>query len=266
MTILQAFVLGVLQGLTEFLPVSSSGHLVVVPWLLRWAAPGVTFDAVLHLATVVAIVLVFWRDLIRMVSGWFRFVFRRQPSVEGRLAWLLILSAFPAAILGYLLNDLFDALFGTPRLVAVFLMITAVILWTCELISRRTRSLERLTWRDALLMGLAQGIAIAPGISRSGATLSVGMLCGLRREEAARFSFLMAIPVIVGATVFKLTDAPLVADQAVLLGIGFGAALAAGYLVIRAFINYLRSHSLRPFAVYCAVLGVMTLVITFIRP
>jgi len=266
MNMLQALILGIIQGLTEFLPVSSSGHLVIVPWLLGWSQPSVMFDAVLHLGTVVAILAVFWRDIIRIIGGWFSSIFKRGPlSTEGRLAWLLILSAVPAAILGFLLNNLFESLFGTPPLVAVLLLVTALILWLSEKISKRERTLESLTWLDALLMGVAQGLAIAPCISRSGATLATGLVRGLKREDAARFSFLMAIPVIIGAAGFKLLHATVTSGELSLLLIGFLAALVSGFLVIRAFLKFIRSHSLVPFAVYCVLIGIVTLVLTLVR-
>ncbi|MCE5259310.1 MAG: undecaprenyl-diphosphatase UppP [Chloroflexi bacterium] len=266
MNFLQALVLGIIQGLTEFLPVSSSGHLVVVPWLLGWPQPDVMFDAMLHLGTVVALLVAFWRDIIKLIVGWFNSIFKRgQPTLEGRLAWLLILSAVPAAILGFLFNDLFESLFGTPRLVAILLLVTAFILWVSEKLSKRERTLESLTWVDALLMGMAQGIAIAPGISRSGATLASGLIRGLKREDTARFSFLMAIPVIIGASGYKLLDASITSSQLGILLVGFLAALISGFLVIRAFLNFVRGHSLKPFAWYCACAGVAALVLSLVK-
>ncbi|MHB9033148.1 MAG: undecaprenyl-diphosphatase UppP [Anaerolineae bacterium] len=266
MSILQSFILGIVQGITEFLPVSSSGHLVVIPWLFGWSDPGVTFDAVLHLGTIVALLAVFWRDIIRLVVGWFRSIFQRgQDNPDGRLAWLLVLSAIPAALLGFLLNDFFESLFGTPRLVALLLLVTAAILWVCEIVGKRQRSLTTLNWLDALLMGVAQGIAIAPGISRSGATMATGLARGLKREDSARFSFLMAIPVIIGAAGFKLLKASLDTAQVASLLVGFAAAAVAGYLVIRAFLGFVRSHSLKPFAIYCVVVGVAVFILTFIK-
>jgi len=265
MNLWQAIILGIIQGVTEFLPVSSSGHLVILPWLFGWQQPSVLFDVVLHLGTAVAIIVTFWRDIIEMIVGWFGSIFKHESTPAGRLAWLLLLSAVPGGILGVFLNDWFEALFGTPRLVAALLLVTAFILWLSEKLAKRQRTLAHLNWVDALTMGVAQGIAIAPGISRSGATLAAGMFRGLKREEAARFSFLMDIPVIVGAAGFKLVDVSSVDVPLGLLLAGFVTALVSGYLVIRVFINFVRNHSLRPFAWYCALFGITVLAISLVK-
>lgn len=266
LSLLQSLLLGLLQGVAEFLPVSSSAHLVLVPWLLGWPAPSVAFDALLHLGTALAIIAVFWHDIIRLIIAWVGTIIHRKiNSPEGRLAWLLILSAIPAAVLGYLFSDLFERLFGTPRLVAILLIVTALLLWVSETMARRERSLESMAWYEALLIGVAQGIAIAPGISRSGATLAAGLLMGFKRQEATRFAFLMAVPVILGAAGYKLLKAPLAGLQIGVLLAGMMAAAVVGYLVIRVFMNYVRSHSLRPFAIYCAAFGILCLVVSMVR-
>jgi undecaprenyl-diphosphatase len=266
LTLLQSLLLGLLQGLTEFLPVSSSEHLVLVPWLLGWPVPSVAFDALLHLGTALAIIAVFGRDIIKLITAWVGTVLHRKINTpDGRLAWLLIISAIPAALLGYFLSDFFDKLFGTPRLVALLLVVTAFLLWASETLSTRQRSLDSLTWYEAVVIGIAQGIAIAPGISRSGATLAAGLLLGFKREDATRFAFLMAVPVILGAAGFKLLKTPLAGLQVGVLLVGMLAAAVAGYLVIRVFMNYVRSHSLRPFAVYCAVFGILCFVVSLVK-
>jgi len=265
MSFIQALVLGILQGLTEFLPVSSSAHLVLVPWILGWSEPEVTFDIVLHFGTVLAIAAVFWRDIIRLLVGFVNALLRpRDLTTDGRLALLLILSAIPAAFMGVVLNDFFEALFGSPRLVAVLLFVTGLILWFSERFATRRRALAALTWKDALVMGLAQGIAIAPGISRSGATLAAGLLRGLRREDTARFAFLMSVPVIVGAAGYKVLKTPLQDLQVGLLAVGLSSAAVVGYLVIRAFLGYVRNRSLKPFALYCTIAGTIAFALSFI--
>ncbi|NLV73660.1 MAG: undecaprenyl-diphosphatase UppP [Chloroflexi bacterium] len=265
MSVLQVLVLGILQGLTEFLPISSSGHLVLVPWLLGWPNPSITMDLVLHFGTVVAIIAAFWRDLLAIVTGWFKAVFLRQPNQNGRMGWLLILATVPAAVLGFLLNDWFETLFGTPLLVACLLIVTAVLLMVCGRLGKRERSLAQLTWRDALAMGVAQGLAIAPGISRSGATISMGLVRGLDRPSAARFSFLMAIPIIVGAAAYKLLKEPIASSEAMSLVVGFLASAVTGYIVIRLFLRFLTKHGLYPFAIYCVVFALLNLAVYCIR-
>ncbi|MBI4318589.1 MAG: undecaprenyl-diphosphatase UppP [Chloroflexi bacterium] len=259
MDIIQAMILGIVQGLTEFAPVSSSAHLVLVPWALGWREPGLTFDTVLHLGTLVAVLAVFWREILAIVEAWLgSFVGRGQARVEARLAWLLIVGTIPAAILGYLFKDFFEELFSRPLWVGGFLLITALALVVAERYGDKRDTTAGLTLPKSLLIGLAQAFAIAPGISRSGSTISMGMIAGLARAESARFSFLLSVPIILGAAASQLKDlfdeggpdtvsAPLV--------VGFLAAAVSGYLCINFLLRYLRSRSLHVFAAYCAVVG-----------
>jgi undecaprenyl-diphosphatase len=278
----QAFFLGILQGATEFLPVSSSGHLVLVPWLLGWASPGLAFDAVVHWGTALAVVAYFWRDWVSLVRAALLSLraltlrrLRTDPSLESsqgsrdaRLAWFILLGTVPAALLGWLLEDFFERMFGRPAAAAVFLLVTAGILAAGERFGRRERDLDTLTWTDALLVGLAQALAIFPGISRSGSTIAAGLARGLRREPAARFSFLLATPVILGAGLLKVVDLAQMgglAAQIPSLAIGFVAAGVVGFGCIHFLLRYLQRRRLYPFAVYCAVVGVVCLVAAFGR-
>jgi undecaprenyl-diphosphatase len=269
MSILQAILLGLLQGLTEFIPVSSSGHLVLVPWLLGWAAPGVAYDTVVHLGTLVAVVLYLRREIIALVrGGWGSLRTLKLETVEARLFWLLIVSAIPGGLMGYLWADFFERLFGSPRVVSLLLMVTGLLLFAGERLGRRSMTLEKMGLGQALVMGLAQGCAIAPGLSRSGATISAGLLCGLKREEAARFSFLMSIPIIAGAAaaqLLKVSSAGLGAPQALHLGLGFVAALASGYMAVRFLLKHLQTHSLGAFSYYCWGIGLVGLALSFVR-
>lgn len=263
MTLLQALLLGILQGATEFLPISSSGHLVIVPALLGWPDPGLLLDTVLHLGTLAAVVIYFWRDLVRLVMAtWQSLRQRSLADPQARLAWALVIGTLPAALLGFLLESTFERLFGMPRAAAAFLLGTAVVLVVAEFLARRERSLEHITWWHALAIGGAQALAIAPGLSRSGMTMAAGLLLGYRREEATRFSFLLSIPIILGNGGYQLLKAvrggPGGTEVAV-LGAGFLAAAVTGYLVIAGLLAYVRRRSLWPFAVYCAVLGLLVL-------
>jgi undecaprenyl-diphosphatase len=281
----QALLLGILQGATEFLPISSSGHLVLVPWLLRWPAPSLAFDAVVHWGTAAAIIAYFWRDWIALAGAairWLRetgFLGRNpvseaaEPSqssdlAEARLIWLILLGTLPAALIGYLLEGFFEEMFARPVAAAGFLLVTAVLLSASERIGLRERDIDSLTWLDALLVGLAQALAIFPGISRSGATIAAGLTQGLRRESAARFSFLLATPIILGAGLLKVMDLAQMggmATQIPALILGFVGAGAVGYGCIHSLLRYLQQHQLYPFAAYCAATGLLCLVLALVR-
>ena len=269
MNLFQAFSLGVLQGATEFLPVSSSGHLVLVPWLLGWHAPGLAFDAVVHWGTAVAVVVYFWRDWVALVQAVFRSL--RERSLVGqnaRLAWFILLGTMPAALIGYLLEDFFEGMFARPLAAAGFLLVTAALLAASERLGRRERDLDALVWPDALLVGLAQALAILPGVSRSGATIAAGLARGLRREPAARFSFLLATPIILGAGLLKvvgLAQTGGLAAQGPTLVVGFVTAGIVGFGCIHFLLRYLQRHRLYPFAVYCAIAGVACLLVALMR-
>ena len=269
MNLFKAFLLGILQGATEFLPVSSSGHLVLVPWLLGWHSPGLAFGAVVHWGTALAVVAYFWRDWVSIAQAAFRSLHSRSlADSKARLAWLILFGTVPAALLGYLLEDFFEGMFARPIAAAGFLLVTAALLITSERLGRRQRDLHTLAWPDALLVGLAQALAIFPGISRSGATIAAGLARGLRREPAARFSFLLATPIILGAGLLKVVDLAQVGDLAAQVPtfvVGSLAAGAVGFGCIHFLLRYLQRHRLYPFAVYCAVAGVTCLLVALIR-
>jgi undecaprenyl-diphosphatase len=267
--IFRAIILGFVQGATEFIPVSSSGHLVLVPWLLGWDSPGLVFDTAVHWGTLVAVLLYFRHDWKLLVTAWVRSLpHRDRRSPESRLVWLLLLGSVPAALLGFMFEDFFESLFGEPGWVSVFLLVTAALLAVAERVGSRRRDLSDVAPKDALLIGLGQAAAIAPGISRSGATICVGLLRGLRRQDAARFSFLLATPIILGAGLFKLVDLVRVPDPLVYvpgLVVGFVTAAAVGYVCIWGLLRYLERGSLYVFSAYCALLGVTCLVVYWLR-
>jgi len=264
---LHALLLGLLQGATEFIPISSSGHLVLVPWLLGWPEPGLAFDAMVHWGTLVALVATFRRDLILLAKAWLRGWWTRSwPNPEGRLAWLILLGTLPAVVVGLLLEKWFEALFSAPIAVSGLLMVSGVLLAVSERWGRYESAAGQLSWRDALLIGLGQAAAIAPGISRSGATIAAGLLRGLQREAAARFSFLLATPVILGAGLLQLAKVVISGQPKAewpMLALGFVAAAASGYLCIRLLLRYLRRRSLYPFALYCCAAGLTALALSW---
>jgi undecaprenyl-diphosphatase len=256
---IEVIILGIIQGLTEFAPVSSSAHLVIVPWLFGWEAPSIAFDTMLHLGTLAAVLLVFANDLWRLALAWFRSLIPPfRVDSEARTAWLLVLATIPGAVAGYVLKSTFEKMFESPVAVGFFLLGTAAILIVADTLGQRKYdNMPQGIWQ-ALLIGIAQAGAIAPGISRSGATISTAMLLGHTRTAAARFSFLLSVPIILGAGASQakdFTQTSLGGDVGLLV-LGFFAAAISGYLCIRFLLAYLASHSLRIFAAYCFVLGI----------
>jgi undecaprenyl-diphosphatase len=262
--LVQAIVLGIVQGLTEFLPVSSSGHLIVVPALLGWDdafIESLAFSVMLHVATLLALLLYFRADWLRLVPAGLAAIrdrsFRGDP--DRKLAWLLAASTVPAVIVGVALNDLIETAFREPRLVAVTLVAGAAVLWLADRLGSRRRDVSGLTFPAAVGIGMAQALALVPGVSRSGISISAGLFAGLDRESAARYAFLMATPITAGAGLWELrkivsgeagVDIPLAALVA-----GMVASLLAGLLAIAVTLRYLRSHSVTVFVLYRVALA-----------
>jgi undecaprenyl-diphosphatase len=262
MTILEAAVLGVVQGLAEFLPISSSAHLVLVPRLLNWPEPSLSFDVFLHLATTAALIAYFWNDILKIGKAWMG-SFRRGDTFtnpESRLGWLIIIGTLPAVLAGILFMDFFENLFSSPLTVSSLLIVTGVLLWGSEKLSKQEKGLQELNLLDSVAIGIAQALAIAPGISRSGATIVGGRVRGFNREAAARFSFLLAIPVTIGAGVAQLPQASVRgAGDFAAFAVGFVAAAVFGYLSIKYLLAYLRQGKLYVFAYYCWIVGIGSL-------
>jgi undecaprenyl-diphosphatase len=259
----QAILLGILQGITEFLPISSSGHLVIVPYLLGWPDPGLALDAVLHLGTLLAIVLYFWSDLWGLFGAAINSLRRRSlADPQARVAWGVVIGTIPAAILGFLFEEPVERLFGAPKTAAAFLLGTALLLVVSEAVGSRQRPITALSGFDAFIIGLAQTLAIAPGLSRSGSTISAGLLMGFRREDAARFSFLLAVPIVLGTglyQIFKLVGGAWLSAPVPVVVLGFLAAAISGYFAIAGLLALVRRRSLYVFAGYCAILGGLVL-------
>lgn len=265
MGLIRALVLGVVQGLTEFLPISSSGHLVLLPAALGWDSPTLVFDATVHLATLIAVIGVFWRDVGILIAAWWRGLWGGEPlkTVESRIAWWLVVGTIPGILAGVLLESTFESFFDEPRAVGGFLLGTALLLVLADILGKRRRGFTDITWWDGLLIGIGQAASIAPGLSRSGTTISVGVFCGLSREAAARFSFLLAIPIILGAGLANLVELVRHGDvsaEAPALVIGFLAAAVCGYAAIKFLLAYLRKRPLYPFAIYCLLVGILAII------
>jgi undecaprenyl-diphosphatase len=273
MTPFQALLLGIVQGATEFLPISSSGHLVLVPWLLNWdldPSSAFIFDVLVQWGTILAVILYFRRDLLNMIAAVLRGISRRRPfeETEARLAWLILLASVPAAVLGLLLKPVVEQAFDSPLAVSFFLLATAGILFLSERLHQADKPLKALNWADSLWIGLAQALALFPGISRSGSTIAGGLIRSLGREDAARFSFLLAIPTMLGAGTIALVDLSSIPDpgsQLLSLVIGFASAAIVGMAALHWLLSYLRNHSLDVFAIYCTVVGLGGLILYAIK-
>ena len=272
--VLQALVMGIVQGLTEFLPVSSSGHLVIVPFLFGWNDAFLTslaFSVMLHMGTLVALLVYFRDDWARLIPAAFAAVrdrsFRSDP--DRRLAGLLVAATIPAALAGVLFNDLIENQFRQVGLVALTLVIGGVILFVADRVGRRSRAIADITFPVAIGVGAAQAIALIPGISRSGISISAGRLAGLDREAAARFAFLMATPITAGAGLFEvrklLTGEAGVHVEVAPLVVGTVAALLSGLAAIHFMLRYLRTRSLDVFVLYRFVLAAIVLVVWLAR-
>lgn len=277
MTIVQAIILGIVQGLTEFLPISSSGHLLLVPWLFNWhfllENPDLnkSFDVALHLGTFVAVVIYFWREIGRLLVAWARSITRRSlAEPEARLAWLLIVSTIPAAIVGVVLEDFITNTLGKPWMIGVAMIVFAGFMYLVDHVARLDRDIESLTWVDAVLIGAAQALALLPGVSRSGITMMTGLLVRLDRESAARYSFLMSIPVIGGAAAFTALEIArdgLPSGTAIPFAVGMISAALSGIAAIWFTLAYLKRHNFNLFVVYrlAVGVGVLILVVTGVR-
>jgi undecaprenyl-diphosphatase len=265
--LVQAILLGVVQGLTEFLPVSSSGHLLLGQYFLGMDQDrfGLTFDASIHTGTVLAVVVYFWRDLMRMAAAFVASL--RGPDLadrDQRMAYLILVACIPAGVVGLLFQNFFEEEVRSPWLVAFNLVLVGALFIVGEVVGRQTRTSDKLSLKEALGIGLAQTAALFPGVSRSGATITIGLFLGLRRDEAARFSFLMSVPITTAAALLSLVDAfgsGIDSGDVLLFLVGSITSGVVGYLAIRFLLNYLTGHSLLVFAYYRFALAAVVVVL-----
>jgi undecaprenyl-diphosphatase len=267
----QALVLGITQGLTELLPISSSGHLILVPWIADWhylethESFNKTFDVSLHLGTLVAVVAYFWRDVVRYTLAWVRSVKRRAIGGDDeRLAWSIAVATIPAAIVGAAGEETIESKLGQPWQIAILLALFAILLWLADRLPQRYR-IENLRFGAAVAVGVSQILALMPGTSRSGITITTGRLAGLTRDAAARFSFLLLIPIVLGAVLYKglkhVVLASLPAGSTGPFVVGTIAAAAVGLVAIDVLLGYVRRHDYTPFVIYRLALALAIAVV-----
>jgi len=260
-TVFQAFVLGIIQGLSEFLPISSSAHLALAPWILHWRDPGLAFDVALHFGTLVAVLWYFRAEWVALLLAAKDIVVRRRVQTEReRRVVFLILATIPGAIAGLAFEKQAESTFRDPRLVAVALIVMGVLLWAIDRFARRDRGLARMRWSDALLIGIAQMFAIIPGVSRSGSTITAGRALTFEREDAAVFSFLMSMPIIAAAAVLKVPQALREQGLSAPMIVGVLASALSGWLAIAVLLRVVSRHSYGVFAAYRIILGLAVLI------
>jgi undecaprenyl-diphosphatase len=261
MTLFHAFLLGIIQGLTEFIPVSSTAHLLIGQKLLGLPAGDAMFSflVIVQLGTLVSLFVYYWKDLLSILRATLDF---RHPTSDRNLGFYILLATIPALLAGYLLKDAVEALFRQPMLEASIRLLTAAVLLSlAEWLAKKNRKLDSMTWLDAFFIGVMQVISVFPGASRSGTTIAGGMFRGFDRPSAARFAFLMSVPVMLAAGAYEMLDVIRMPDLGgflPLLAVGFITAAIVGWFAVRWLIGYLGKHSLYVFAIYCAVLSLIT--------
>ncbi len=261
MSLIQIIILALVQGFTEFLPISSSAHLILVPVLTDWEDQGLAFDVAVHVGTLIAVVSYFRKELSAMLRDWMRSIVQRKLVGESRLAWAVCWGTVPAALAGLLFHDFIDTELRSPLVIAVTTIGFGLLLWLGDVRGARHRDEHSLNWKDVAIIGLAQALALIPGTSRSGITMTAALLLGLTREAAARFSFLLSVPIILmagGYNTLKLIESDEVVDW-LGLGLGVGLSMLTAYVCIHFFLKLLERMGMLPFVIYRLLLGVMLL-------
>ena len=262
MSILQAIVFGAVQGLTEFLPISSTAHLILLPWFLGWPDPGLAFDVALHLGTLVALLIYFRADWTALIASAFGFARGRTQSPDARMAMYIVAATIPGAAAGALFEHKVEEAFRGPQLIGAMLIVMALVLVVAEMIGRRKKGLDEMSWTDAMTVGIAQAFAIVPGVSRSGSTISAGLFRSMKRDAAARFSFYLSAPIIGGAVAKKTLDIVTEAkglEQLTPVIVGILSSGIVGYLSIAFLMRYLQTHNTFLFVYYRIALGIVVL-------
>jgi undecaprenyl-diphosphatase len=261
MTVIQAFILGLAQGLGEFLPISSSAHLILIPWLFKWPDPGLTFDVALHIGTLLAVIAFFWKDWVTLFKHGLGSGIK---TPEGRLFWFLVIASIPGAIIGALLEKQAETAFRSPLIIAIMLLVMGLVLYLVDRYGAKHQHGETVSFSQSLIIGVSQALAIIPGVSRSGITIASGLFLGLTREDAARFSFLLSTPIIAGAGFLKLRHLSSAAINPPFL-VGVFTSAIIGFIVIGFLLRWLRRNSFLPFVWYRLLLAATVITIFIAR-
>lgn len=272
MPLLQVVILALIQGLAEFLPISSSAHLIIAPWLFGWNDPGLTFDVALHVGTLIAVVAYFFRTWVQIILHGFGIQYGNDETLRQnpRLLWLLVIGTIPGGVAGFLLEKQAETTLRSPILIGTMLIVVGIVMWIGERVGSRTRNLGAVTMGDSLTIGTAQALALIPGVSRSGITITAGLFRNLDRVATARFSFLLATPLIAGAAVKKLYDVlkhgGIPADMHMPFAVGIVVSGVTGLAVIAFFLQFLQRRGLYFFIYYRLVFGIIVIALAFARP
>ena len=255
MTILQALVLGIVQGLTELLPISSSAHLTILPWLFNWTQIPESFDVALHFGTLLAIGIFFAKDWIQLIKGGYNQIIKKEKSFEGKMFWYLVIATIPGGIIGFILDTFVGDTLKGPTLIAIALIIMGIILYIVDKKCPSDTSYEKMNFKQTFLIGLSQALAFIPGVSRSGVTMTTARLMGVKRESAAKYSFMLSAPIVLGATIFKIKD--FVFNIPFIIGVL--ASFIVGIIVIKFLLKYLQKGNFKIFAIYRVIFGIIIL-------
>lgn len=269
MTILQATILGIVQGLTELLPISSSAHLFLIPWIFNWDIPE-SFDVALHFGTLLAIGIFFFKDWIELIKGGFNQLVKKKKTTEGKMFWYIVLATIPGGIIGFILDKYAESILTKPIIIAIALIIMGIILYIVDKKCKSETEYKNMTLKQTFLIGLSQSLAFIPGVSRSGITMTTGRLMGVKRESAAKYSFMLSAPIVLAATIFKIKDFIeffLVAEVTGIIAFAMGVIMSfiVGIFVIKFLLDYLKKGSFKGFAIYRVIVGIIVIGIYFIR-
>lgn len=265
MQIYQAIILGIVQGLTELLPISSSAHLFLIPWFLKWEIPE-AFDVALHFGTLLAIGIFFFKDWIKLISGGYKSIIKKEKNAEGRMFWYIVLATIPGGIIGFILDKYAEDLLTQPIIIAIALMTMGILLYLIDKNAKNKTEYKDLNLKQTFLVGLSQALAFIPGVSRSGITMTTGRLLGIKREAVAKYSFMLSAPIVLAATVFKIKDfikyfmiANITGIIAFILGVL--ASFIVGIFVIKYLLEFLKKGSFKVFAIYRVIIGIFVIII-----
>lgn len=260
MTIFQAIILGIVQGLTELLPISSSAHLFLVPWAFNWNIPE-SFDVALHFGTLLAIGIFFFKDWIGLIKGGYKQVVKKEKTTEGRMFWYIVIATIPGGAIGFVLDKFAEDILTQPIIIAIALIVMGIILYIVDKNAKASTTYEKMNFKQTFLIGLSQALAFIPGVSRSGVTMTTGRLLGVDRESTAKYSFMLSAPIVLAATAYKFKD--FVFDIPFIIGVV--VSFLVGILVIKFLLEYLKKGSFKWFAIYRVILGIAVIAYFFVR-